>query len=428
MSAGAPKWKILALWISRILAGATFAVSGWAKIVDPRGFALKIDEYLAVWGMADILPDGMTGVIGCFISIFELCIGIMLLTGSMRRSTPIFALIMMAFWLPLTAYIAVADPVADCGCFGDLIVLSNTATFIKNIILTALLILCLIWQKAAYPLYRPGLQWLIPTLTVLYGIIVSVIGWHVQPIVDFRSYPVGSSLIAGNEEGDIFYIYSKNGEEREFPLSQLPDSTWTFERIITPEANRSKGLAVFDGEEEVTDEIFGEDADSAMIVLVYSQPGFDDLLRSRMANEISSYARKNNIRMIGLVAAADETLEQWKELARPDYEVYSADASALKQLVRGPIGILYLKDGRIVWKRNFTTLPADILSNENPMESVGVVDDGRVAFWLSGFYVAGLLILLAISKLTTIKIKPPRFSRPFKNDGANIPNDTPNPQ
>lgn len=421
MSAGAPLWKVWSVWLCRILSGAVFIVSGWAKTVDPRGFAFKIDEYLAVWGVDGWLPDGLTGVIGGGIAIFELCIGVLLFTGSLRRASAILGLVMMAFWLPLTAYIAWRNPVADCGCFGDFIVLSNPATLVKNIILTVLLVLCLKWHKAARPLYRPALQWLIPALTAIYGIIVALVGWHFQPIVDFRPYPVGSTLADSGETTPYLYIYSKDGVEREFQLDELPDSTWTFEGVKDPPVSlRPRGLAVFDGEYEVTDEVFGDGAPERMIVLVYAEPGLDDLLRSRMANEIHGYASEHGTEMIGLVSASGEVLEQWKELARPEYDIYSADDTQLKQLVRGPIGIVYLKDGKVVWKRSFSTLPADILSRDDPFESVRVVDDGRLAGWLSAFFVFGMLILLGISKLTTIKIRPPRLS-PKKSEQPTEP-------
>lgn len=411
MSAGAPRWKVWAVWLCRIVAGLVFVVSGWAKAVDPRGFAFKIDEYLAVWGMGAWLPDGLTGLIGVAISIFEMTIGVMLLTGSMRRTTPMCALAMMAVMLPLTAYIAVAQPVADCGCFGDFLVVSNTATFLKNIALTAILVLCLVWCKAAMPLYRIGLQWLIPTVTIIYGLIIAFIGWNFQPVVDFRPYPVGKTLIDEDSSASISYIYEKDGIEKEFSLDELPDSTWNFVKPHQNNAAKTRELAAYDGEDEITSELFGADAPSQMIVLVYAQPGLDDLLRARMANEIYQYAKEHDIDMIGLVAASDESLQEWKELARPEYEVYSADSTPLKQLVRGPIGIVYLRDGHVVWKRNFSTLPADFLQNEQPFDSVKIVDDGRVAAWLSGFYVVGLLLLLGISKLTTISIRPPGRKR-----------------
>lgn len=414
MSIGDSKWKVAAVWACRILAGATFVISGWAKAVDPRGFAFKIDEYLSVWNMADILPEGLTGLIACIIAIFELTLGIALLTGSLRRSSAICALFTMCFWLPLTVYISIADPVADCGCFGDFIILSNTATLLKNIALTAILIICLVWYKCARPLYRAGLQWLVIVLSVLYGLVIAVIGWHIQPTVDFRPFPVGSGLVSGQPEDTTLYIYEKDGEEKEFPLNELPDSTWTFVKVENASSPRhTNALAVFDGDDEVTEELFGDKVHGRMIIMVYAEPGIDNLMRSRMANEIYDYARNHNIEMIGLVAASDDTLEQWKKLTNVNFDVYSADDTSLKQLVRGPIGIVLLEDGKIVWKRNFLTLPADLLTSETPLESVWVVDDGRVAAWLAVFFIGGLLLLLGISKLTTINIKPPKSITKF---------------
>ena len=95
-------------------------------------------------------------------------------------------------------------------------------------------------------------------------------------------------------------------------------------------------------------------------------------------------------------------------MAAPEFEVYSAADTGIRQLVRGSTGIVYMRDGRVVWKRNFATLPADFLSYDAPLENVAVVDDGRVAAWLTGFFVAGLLLLYGISALTKIELRPKR--------------------
>lgn len=412
MSAGAPWWKVTAVWVARILTGAVFILSGWAKTVDPRGFVIKIEEYLNVWSLADAVPYDIVIMGAVALSIFELTVGIMLLTGSLRRSTPIFALLMMAFMLPLTAYIAIANPVADCGCFGDLWVVSNTFTFVKNLIITALLVILLMWRKAALPLYRPGLQWLTIVLTVIYGMVIAFIGWQFQPVADFRPYPVGTDLFAApaEEESEPKYIYIKDGEERAFTMSELPDSTWTFVRPADGPAAADNAFAIFDDEgNDVAPEIFDPaDVPGSLIIIAVAEPSVANLTRARLANEISGYASSRGIPTIGLVALSGDALARWRDIAMPAFDTYSASDTFLKELVRGPIGIIMLKDGKIVWKRNFATLNPDILSEPDPFGSVKVVDDGRVACWLSGFYLAGMLLLLGISALTKINIKPRR--------------------
>ena len=411
MGAAASHWRVFAVWTARIIAGSTFIVSGWAKTVDPRGFAMKIHEYLQVWNFGDLMPDGMTAFVAAAISIFELCLGAMLLTGIMRRTTAIGATLLMAVMLPFSVYIFAADPVADCGCFGDLMRVSNLATMLKNIALTLLAVACLVWWKASPSPLVSSVKWLVPVLSVIYGIVVALIGWHIQPIVDFRSYPLGASLVQHTDSEPAIpnYVYSRDGVEQRFSLDQLPDSTWTFLRIESDDSadTHTDAVAVFDGDDEVTDELFGHDTPKQMIIMVFAHPGLDDLLRSRMANELSRYARNHNIAMIGLVGTSGSALEQWKELVRPAYDVFSADDTALKQIVRGSVGIVYMRDGRIVWKRNFSTLPADLLAHDNPLDSISIVDDGRVALWLTGAYIAGLALLLTISLMARKRRQQP---------------------
>ena len=411
MSAGAPVWKVASVWAARLLTGAVFILSGWAKAVDPRGFVYKIGEYLAVWGIDRLIPYELVILGAVVLSVVELTIGVLLATGCLRRSTPICGLVMMLFMLPLTVYIAVADPVADCGCFGDLLVISNTATMLKNVALTALLVLCLVWHKAARPLYRPGLQWLVIALSCVYGLVLAVIGWQFQPVADFRPYGVGKTLVADDgTSGAERYVYEKNGERREYTLDMLPDSTWTFvERAGGASEATREGLAVFDGDDEVTDELFDPSEKGEMLVLAVVEPGLNNLMRTRMANEIYEYATEHGIAMIGLVAASGDSIDRWVEMARPEYDVYSASDTSLKELVRGATGLVFMRDGHVVWKRNFATISPDLLSRPDPFGSVTVVDDGRVAWWLAGAFVAGMLVLYALSALTRMKLRPKRL-------------------
>lgn len=412
MSAGAPIWKVAAVWLSRLIAGAAFAVAGWAKLVDPRGFVLKISEYLAAWHADGLVPEDIVVIGAVVLSVVELTVGVLLATGCLRRSTAICGLAMMAFMLPLTMYIAIANPVADCGCFGDFLVISNTATLVKNVILTAMLVVCLVFHKAAMPLFRPGLQWLVITLTCVYGLTIAVIGWQFQPVVDFRPYSIGKTLVPEDaEEPQITYIYSRGNEEREFPLDALPDSTWTFVRPASTAATGDE-LAIFDSEgEDVTFSLLSPDMEGEMLILAVSEPGFDNLVRSRLANELAEYAAAHDITMIGLVAATGEELELWEEMAAPTFDIYSASQTSLQQLVRGATGLVYLRDGRVVWKRNFATISPDFLAKEHPLDEVRVVDDGHVASWLTIFFLAGMLLLYCISALTRINLRPQKASK-----------------
>ncbi len=387
-----------AVWAARIILGMTFIISGWAKCTDLWGFVYKIEEYLSVWGMASSVPREFTLVGAAALSIIEFCTGLLLATGCLRRASVWIATVIMAAMLPLSIYIYVADPVADCGCFGDLFVISNAATLGKNIVLTATAVFLLIYNRRAKPAYRPGLQWTVMALGLIYSLTLSFIGWHVQPTVDFRPCPVGSSMLADDEsmERDLRFIYEKDGHTEQFTLDALPDSTWTYVGRAGDDADAWRP-SLFDADGfEVTDDVIEAPDDTGndvLLILTVPEPGVDYLLRARFANELYEYAIGHDMRMIAAVAASDESLDRWIALARPKFPVYSASDTSLKELVRGSMGLVILHNGTITLKRNFSNIDPDLLTRDNPFGSMWIISDGHLAAWLTGALAAALLLI-----------------------------------
>lgn len=393
MSLKAATVKAIAAWVLRVFLGATFVLSGWAKCVDPWGFVYKIQDYLTVWGIESYFTTEVCAVSAVALSVTELVLGIALLTGSMRRAAPLGALGMMAFMLPLTVYIYIADPVADCGCFGDLWVISNGATLAKNIAIT-LGAFALLWlRKAGDYLIRPTLQWVALDLTGLFGLALALVGWSIQPVADFRPYAPGQPLMAESASESVpQFIYEKDGELRAFALDALPDSTWTFVSAGSSAGDDDSSLAVFDGDDEVTDEVLGADGD--LMILVVNNPSLSYLTRARLCNEISHAVDASGGRMIGLIAADGESFDLWADIARPDFPVFSCGDTALKQLARGAAALVAVRDGKVMWKRSLATVDPDIATAESPLDSVTPVDDGLLALRMSTAWLFLLLILI----------------------------------
>ncbi|MDE5968789.1 MAG: DoxX family protein, partial [Muribaculaceae bacterium] len=176
----------------RIVVGGVFIASGFTKAIDPWGFIYKIEDYLNVWGIGVPRSIIFVGAVG--LSAYEFLFGAMLVLGAYRRTSVRALMLTMLFMLPLTAYIAIANPVADCGCFGEWLLLSNWATFGKNIVITAMLVW--LWRynfRIKWAFVRPSLQWVAATACAIYLIIIAGYGYMVQPLIDFRPYPVGKS-------------------------------------------------------------------------------------------------------------------------------------------------------------------------------------------------------------------------------------------
>ena len=113
----------IAVECCRVLIGVVFIFSGFVKAVDPMGGAIKIDDYLSAFGLEALQPFSV--VMSFNLSAIEFTLGICTLLGVYRRYVSFLVLLFMAFMTPLTLYLALFNPVSDCGCFGDAVVLTN---------------------------------------------------------------------------------------------------------------------------------------------------------------------------------------------------------------------------------------------------------------------------------------------------------------
>lgn len=391
-----PDLRTLAVWGARAVAGATFIISGWAKAVDPAGFILKVGEYLSAWGYA--FPREVILAFCVILAGLEFLTGILLAVGSLKRTAASFGLAMMAGMLPLTLYIALVNPVSDCGCFGDFWVISNWSTFAKNIVLTLLLVYLLKNGRATRGFYPDPIQWLVVVVSLLFAISLEIIGYRVQPVVDFRPYRVGTALFgrADAPDAEMRYIYEKDGRQEIFGLDALPDSTWVYVDAIEEfDTSADGGFQALDADgEDVSDEL--ADTSGPRLYIVVTAPDVQFLSRSHFVNELASYAHDRGIDVAGLVAGTPSSVGGWVELTRPSFPVYSAEDTALKQLVRGDAALVYTSGDTILWKYNIQAIPDEILSGDADTDNLAAVlpvDDGRLHTWMVILYLAAMLVI-----------------------------------
>lgn len=347
------RWLVLAL---RLAVGATFVYSGFVKIIDVWGIGYKIDDYIEAFHWTWAAP--FTGIVSVALPLFEFLAGLMLAIGSFRRAMVVALTACMAFMLPLSAYIMATDPVPDCGCFGDAWVISNTATFWKNVALTAALIYLLVRNHQLRSLYGPAVQWLTLTLPAVVAIAIMAWGYYFQPMLDFRPYKIGTQLVTASDsenDDDYRFIYEKDGERQEFSINNLPDSTWTFvDRIdadeITP-LHQASAITAYDGDESVADNLISPRG-VTVLLLIPDIDGINSLTNFRL-NDLNDHAAVSGYQMICLTGSNEKELNQWRELSMADYPVYRMDDSQLKQIARGNPAVVIVKDGRIAYKSSF---------------------------------------------------------------------------
>ncbi len=224
--------------VARTLLALTFVFSGFVKAIDPLGTTYKIEDYLKAFGgfFTELLPLAEAAAV-CLIGL-ELVLGLCMLLNVRTQWTCWLALAFYVVMLPLTLYIALENPVSDCGCFGDALVISNWATFWKNVVLMALVVVLLCTRK-----YIPDtFVWWgeLVVLAVAIATAAGIMGYsrtHL-PMIDFRPYKVGNNIIellevpegAEPDQYETTFVYERDGVEQEFTLENYPkgDSTWHF--------------------------------------------------------------------------------------------------------------------------------------------------------------------------------------------------------
>ena len=390
----------------RWVVGAVFIFSGFVKGIDLWGVIYKVTDYINAFGWDWALP--YVDVVAVMMPLAEFTIGFLLFIGSFRRVAVWLALAIMAFMLPLTAYVAIYDPVADCGCFGDALVISNTVTFWKNVVIT--LALCfLLWKNATVrSLYGPAVQWLTVVFPVVYLLVIMAVGFYEQPLIDFRPYKAGTYIIGDNEGGldaEYGFIYEKNGHRQRFSLYDLPDTTWTFvnREESVPDSVAGDGkvvnqLVFFDGDYDVASEVLPLEGD--VVLLLIPDLASVNVSSTFMINEMYDSLSESGIMMICLIGGSDSDIDEWREISMADYPVYKMDDTMVKTIARGNPALVRVSDGRILWKQAMEAVNADdAQSVEDPAG-----DAMRFLIGLSVFLLLVMTALLVVNR-TLLLIK-----------------------
>ena len=183
--------------IARMVLAVVLIFSGFVKAVDPLGTQYKFEDYLSVLHLQTLVPDFATLAASVLLSALEFFLGICLFFGIRKTLSKTLTLLLMLIMTPLTLWVALEDPVSDCGCFGDAVVLTNWQSFGKDVVL--LILAAIVW-KWPYDIIRfisSSSQWLVTTYSAVF--IVGVSGWSLYdlPYLDFRPYHIGTDLRTG---------------------------------------------------------------------------------------------------------------------------------------------------------------------------------------------------------------------------------------
>ena len=356
--------------VCRFVLAVVFIFSGFVKAIDPLGTQYKIQDYLDAFGWTDVFPESIPFIAAALLGMLEFCLGVYLFFGIRRIIAPRAVVAVMAIMTPLTFWLALDNPVSDCGCFGDAVVLTNWETFGKNVVLLAMSLVVLKWRKRIFPLATTRFDWLIALYGFLYIFCMTIYCYRHLPVFDFRPYYVGADIRQGMEipegkeptEFETRFVLQKDGVEKEFTLENYPDSTWKF--VDSRTVVKKKGyeppihdfsMIRYEDGEDITEQVLADERYTFLLVAHQLEQASDS--RIDLINELYDYCLEYGYTFYCLTSSSDEDILKWQEDTGAEYPFCLMDNITLKTMVRSNPGLILLKKGVVIHKWNVVDFP-----------------------------------------------------------------------
>lgn len=378
--------------ICRFLLAFVFLFSGFIKANDPMGTVYKIQDYFEAWG-GEVWNSGFIPyLVAWALAIVEFTLGSYLLFGIRRRLASILCLLFMLVMTPLTLWLAVANPISDCGCFGDAIHLSNWNTFWKNVVLLIATIFVFIRNRDIVKLVSDKMDWLVAMYSTVFIFLFTYFTLNHLPVFDFRPYHIGADIKAGMEipegeelpEYETIFTYQKDGVNKDFTIDNFPtDSTWHFveSQTVLKKAGYEPPIKDFviisnDDGFDITEDVLNDE-----YVFLLISPWLENADDSSMdlINEIYDYSLDYGYKFYCLTASSDEAISRWQDYTGAEYPFATMDEITLKTIIRSNPGLVLLKNGTVIRKWSNFSMPDEYqLTDSLDKLSIGNLDDNTL--------------------------------------------------
>lgn len=348
---------------SRWITGLVFIFSGFVKGVDPLGTAYKLEDYFAAYGIE--WANGLSLGLSVLLCSFEFMIGVALILNLMPKLTSWLLMLMMVFFTLLTFYDAIYNPVPDCGCFGDAIKLTNWQTFFKNLILMVFVLLIFFDRKnmkrrinAVFHLMLMGI--------ILVGFAgFSIYNYRHLPMIDFMVWKEGNNMVADQSQAEVHLTYRNihSGEEKEYISPNYPwnDSAWLAEwefvdqKFVTDLQAIAHNLHV---EDEAGNDFTSYILENEVIAVIvaYDLTAISAKGQKHLDHLLAILEAQETPHLI-LTASLSDEAAVWKQKNSSQTEVFYADATVLKTMIRSNPGLMLFHRGVVVKKWHHNDFP-----------------------------------------------------------------------
>jgi uncharacterized membrane protein YphA (DoxX/SURF4 family) len=356
--------KIL-IYLSRIIVGVVFIFSGFVKAIDPLGSAYKFHDYFMAFNIGFL--DKFSLPLAIILCTAEFLAGFSVLTGLKPKTGILVVSLFMLVFTPLTLVLALTNPVSDCGCFGDAIVLTNWQTFWKNIVILVFTAILFIYRKQVKSSLKAVTEWSILSIAAISLIFFSFYNLKYLPVVDFMPYSIGTKIMdkmivpegAPVDEYTTTFIYEKEGVTKEFDLTNYPadDTAWIFidQKSVLVKKGYQPPIHDFNiialNGFDLTDKVISENGTSVLMISSTLSEADNEKLSAGF--DLGMYCMNNGIDFYVLSASGTTELMSYEN----GLQFCTVDETTLKTMMRANPGYILIQNGVITGKWSWANLP-----------------------------------------------------------------------
>ena len=379
----------------QIFVGVLFIISGLVKANDPLGLSYKMQEFFELWNsdlsrtssflktplisLFDFL-HGQSLALSVFMITLEIVAGVALLLGWLKNFILWLLLLLILFFTLLTGYAFLSGKFTNCGCFGDCLPITPLTSFVKDLVLLAMILFLLFGKRYIVPVLQP-----VRRNAVLAGSLVFslVLQWYVLnflPLADCLPFKKGNDITTQMKPPPgsvpdsfaIRFIYEKGGKQFEFAPENLPADFATYKFIDRKDKLVRKGNAEPAIKSFALTGTTGEDSTQAVLaqpqaILVFAQ----DFKKAAWLDDfkkMAELARTKGVPLYVATQALNDAEAVFRQKGITGVQVFNCDFTVVRTAARTEPTILFIAKGTVqekFSKREFDKATRYMTSNSN---------------------------------------------------------------
>jgi len=372
----------------RIIVGVLFIFSGLVKANDPLSLSYKMKEFFELWDSdlqksSFFVKDTLINffqflheyslALSVVLISFEIIAGVALLLGWRMKIFSWLLLLLTIFFTFLTGYAVYSGKFTNCGCFGDCLPLTPKTSFLKDVVLSILIIFLFVNRKRIVPYFSERASLSVLTLAALLSFGVQWYVLNYLPFADCLPFKIGNNIadqrkMPANAVPDstvITFVYEKDGKKIEFTADNFPADfkvppykfITRYDKVIRKGRNNEPPIKGFvlrtPSGQDSTDIILSEPSCLLLFCENFSVP-----VRSWQKDfeKIRIDAAKKQVPVYIVTASTSEANMALRNSPFADVQVLECDFTAIRTAARTNPCLYLLRRGTVINKWSYRTM------------------------------------------------------------------------